>query len=464
MGLRTGYSLLYRRQGIYRFRRFVPKDLREIIGRREIKVSLRTTDLDTAKRRLAVEALKADQLFADARRILANPAALAFHAVQRDAEDRRKRPRTEDELEAESLALTDALEVATEGTAKRRPDPVQARILRAVLDARQSDPDGIEATEENPPLSILFDRWRAERQPPPKTWHDWTVARKRLEQVLGGDFPVRSITKAHVRSYKELLLRTPKRHGKGVMLSPASVQKGLAAVRAVLAWAVGQGYLDVNPADGIRHAGARSAEQRSRRLPYDADELKKIFSQKRSAGADTWLPLLGLWTGARLEELGGLRVEDVKEEGSAPYIFIRATDGRRLKNKGSERRVPLHPALIRAGFLDYVTERRREGDTLLFPELRADAHGTRTRMWGKRFARHVRLVCGVTDKRKASFHSFRHSFVDAARAVMIEEHRHAITGHSGGGVGRTYGTSVPLSVLAESMAKVQYEGVELGVR
>ena len=75
----------------------------------------------------------------------------------------------------------------------------------------------------------------------------------------------------------------------------------------------------------------------------------------------------------------------------------------------------------------------------------------------------MRLVCGVTDKRKASVHSLRHSFVDAARAVMIEEHRHAITGHSGGGVGRTYGTSVPLSVLAESMAKVRYEGIEHGI-
>jgi hypothetical protein len=40
---------------------------------------------------------------------------------------------------------------------------------------------------------------------------------------------------------------------------------------------------------------------------------------------------------------------------------------------------------------------------------------------------------------------------------MIEEHWHAITGHSGGGVGRTYGTSVPLSVLAESMARVRFE-------
>ena len=52
---RTGYSLLYRRQGIYRFRRIVPRELREIIGRREIKVSLRTTDPDTAKRRAAQE-------------------------------------------------------------------------------------------------------------------------------------------------------------------------------------------------------------------------------------------------------------------------------------------------------------------------------------------------------------------------------------------------------------------------
>jgi integrase len=334
-------------------------------------------------------------------------------------------------------------------------------MLRAVLDARQSDPDGLQASsEDNPTLSVLFDRWRAERTPPSKTWQEWTTARKRFEQVLGGDVPVRSITKAHFRAYKESLLRTPKRNGNSAMLSPASVTKGLGAIRSVLAWAVGQGYLDVNPADGVRHAGARSAEQRSRPLPYDTDDLKRIFSQQRKPGVDHWLPLLGLWTGARLEELGGLRVEDVKESDGVPYIFIRAADGRRLKNRGSERRVPLHPELVRAGFLDYVTERKRAGDTLLFPELRADAHGTRTRMWGKRFARHVRLVCGVTDKRKASFHSFRHAFVDAARAVMIEEHRHAITGHSGGGVGRTYGTGVPLSVLAESMAKVRYPGME----
>ena len=59
--------------------------------------------------------------------------------------------------------LTDALAVATEGDDKRRPDYVQAKVLRAILDARQSDPTGLETaggTEDNPTLSTLFDRWR----------------------------------------------------------------------------------------------------------------------------------------------------------------------------------------------------------------------------------------------------------------------------------------------------------------
>lgn len=43
---------------------------------------------------------------------------------------------------------------------------------------------------------------------------------------------------------------------------------------------------------------------------------------------------------------------------------------------------------------------------------------------------------------------------------MGEEYRYALTGHSGGGVGRTYGTALPLRVLAESLAKVSYPGLD----
>jgi hypothetical protein len=72
--------------------------------------------------------------------------------------------------------------------------------------------------------------------------------------------------------------------------------------------------------------------------------------------------------------------------------------------------------------------------------------------------RHARSL-GVTDPRK-TFHSFRHLWKDAARAVMPEEHHDAITGHSNGSVGRSYGRGVPLRVLAESMAKINYPAVD----
>lgn len=43
---------------------------------------------------------------------------------------------------------------------------------------------------------------RGVRKPPAKTWEEWTTARKRFEQVVGADLPVKSITKAHIRAFE----------------------------------------------------------------------------------------------------------------------------------------------------------------------------------------------------------------------------------------------------------------------
>lgn len=71
-----------------------------------------------------------------------------------------------------------------------------------MLKRLNGEPDDT-AAEDNPPLSIVFDRWREERQPPAQTWEEWNTARRRFETVVGGDLPVKSITKAHVRAFKE---------------------------------------------------------------------------------------------------------------------------------------------------------------------------------------------------------------------------------------------------------------------
>jgi integrase len=61
------------------------------------------------------------------------------------------------------------------------------------------------------------------------------------------------------------------------------------------------------------------------------------------------------------------------------------------------------------------------------------------------------------------FHSFRHTFKNAARRCGIPEDIHdALTGHSsGGGVGRMYGGAYPLRPLGAAMKKLRYPGLRL---
>src|SRR5262245_53072514 len=87
---------LYRLNGIYRVRVQVPKELREIVGKREIKESLRTSDLNEAKKRLARALVRIDAQLDDARRLLANPEARARLLVRETIEEHRRRPRLDD--------------------------------------------------------------------------------------------------------------------------------------------------------------------------------------------------------------------------------------------------------------------------------------------------------------------------------------------------------------------------------
>jgi integrase len=180
---------------------------------------------------------------------------------------------------------------------------------------------------------------------------------------VGGDLPVRAITQSHVRSFKAALLATKGRTG--TTLSSATVKTTLGALASVLSWAKREGYVTTNPAEGITTAIPKG-DPEDRRLPYNADDLKKLFSAEAVAAreaspANHWLPFLALFTGARLEELGQLHVADVREEDGVPYLAIEAGSGKKLKTRCSRRRIPIHPELIRLGFLDFVARQRTAG-------------------------------------------------------------------------------------------------------
>src|SRR6266702_8659542 len=145
----------------------------------------------------------------------------------------------------------------------------------------------------------------------------------------------------------------------------------------------------------------------------------------------------------------------------------------RVKARGHRELVTLvgHAAAISAG--EWITATgswvndRTHGQQFLFPLLTPGPKGGLGEAWSKWFGRYIRGL-GI-DNRASVFHSFRHSFKDALRAAGESENvNDALTGHSGGGVGRDYGAKqivrrFGLPRLAEAIAMVSYPGLDLSV-
>ena len=67
-----------------------------------------------------------------------------------------------------------------------------------------------------------------------------------------------------------------------------------------------------------------------------------------------WIPLIGIYTGMRLNEICQLYVDDVKYLNRIWYFRLtNERSDQSLKNKQSKRLVPIHPKLIELGFIDF---------------------------------------------------------------------------------------------------------------
>ena len=173
-----------------------------------------------------------------------------------------------------------------------------------------------------------------------------------------------------------------------------------------------------------------------------------------------------------MSELASLATSDIVTDEETGIVYFRIAEdkarGRKLKTASSRRGIPVHPTLVRLGFLARIVEPRLSGKTApapLFPELVPGPRGHYSEHWSKWFGRYIRDI-GIENKASV-FHSFRHGFKDALRCAGISEDiNDALTGHAGGGVGRSYGAKdmirrFGLPRLAEAISKVEYAGLDL---
>jgi integrase len=162
-----------------------------------------------------------------------------------------------------------------------------------------------------------------------------------------------------------------------------------------------------------------------------------------------------------LGEIAGLLVRDIAEEAGTPMVLLR--DGKRpLKTKNSRRDMPVHPELVRLGFLEFVKERREgaAGEELLFAGQKAYARDQWGRGLGEWFGKRVKAL--EIEGRKLGMHSLRHDFRDALReAEVAEDVAHYLTGHAQTGMGAVYGGRPTLARLKAAMERIAYAGLSL---
>lgn len=348
------------------------------------------------------------------------------------------------------------------------------------------------------PLGELVDRYITRMNPP-----DATAVRgyvRRLSEALGTPcvqdvtpaqmddfavdlqrFPIIKRPDINAKTFRQILefeARSPSPR----RLSKKTRWKWFLAYKKLFDCAVSIGLVATNPVEKVMLKAKGEEEER---LFYNADDISLIFSRPLFQGCDRthtkngvlwgyredagdlmlkdayyWLPILGLWTGCRLEEMAAAKAADIKQDADGTW-FLDLT-GRKLKNRQSQRQVPLHTRLVEAGFIKHVEAVQRRGEVYLFPDLPHDPEGalsssrTFTKWWGMWCARNGGEGSGITTPSK-TFHSFRHSFKRACRDAGVGEEIHdLLTGHKGMQVGRGYGQGAGLRVLAEAMAKVSY--------
>ena len=492
-----GCSLMQRRSrsSNLQFRKRVPATLIPIIQTHEITRTLNTAQKSEAKAILLRVGLAVDRLFKEAERIRAAGEPIPPKGWAKEYLERHIAAPLES-----SLATVAANTIAPASMVPDSPSmtgwlaQVWASTANHVAQFGLPPIVGINPPTRRATLKQLFDAYFGEF---PRRGRTEQVARAHLELFntinnLDMDAEVHTVTSEHVERYIQKLAKLPTRR-LGQKFSGLSIDEMIAlAVKeklplmdvktrknrvdtllAAFNYARRHGYIEVNPFSGktSKREVKNANTKKSRRLPFDQQELELIFAGewfKRPPGewgGKQWLLVIGLYTGARLEEIGQLRVNDVCDIDDIHYFNITESDDpdevidgserpKSLKTTGSERRVPVHPTLIDLGLLDHVSEMRKRGHARVFPDIKSSQESI-TSAYSKAANRYIDN-CGIVSPQK-TFHSLRHTFIRQCRDAGIHrDHHQALTGHREENVGDHYGDGFSLSTLNEDIAKVRY--------
>ena len=244
-------------------------------------------------------------------------------------------------------------------------------------------------------------------------------------------------------------------------------------LKTLFAWACKRKYIKENPIDEIDIPVFETTKTTAKYQSFTVQQLQKIFHSEfyskhwdnnRQRRSFFWIGLLGLYTGARLNEICQLQFDDIQEEDGIKFISINENDGKHVKTKAGIRKIPIHQELIKLGFLEFVNFMKKQSpakNKRIFMDLEPNTRGELSAQPSKWFGKLLDSL-GLKDKGLV-FHSFRHTVrtilrnnncpIDRVQRLCGWEGSNSLSEH--------YGT-ISIKVLAKALnEKLVFEGLNL---
>ncbi|HMO01470.1 MAG TPA: tyrosine-type recombinase/integrase [Oligoflexia bacterium] len=308
-----------------------------------------------------------------------------------------------------------------------------------------------------------------------------------LVEIIG-DKKIGALTLEDMRKYKDAVFKFPKNRTKIAKYRHLSVEellkmdipveerfgarnavKYLSRTKTFLKWARLNGFMT----DDIGSVLTFKLPEREakKRIPFSTQDLRKIFaSDEYTKGLwkhhhHFWLPLLGMFTGARLNELCQLHVEDLRRSSDIWVIKIRDGGDRQVKNDQSIRDVPVHQTLIDLGFINFVNRQKQKREERLFPQLKkgkVNGYGGSASKWFCDFQRRCGIQPMDLKREIKGFHSFRHTVAtnlsNRTDANLHERVINELLGHEKGRseTMQTYAHKINGKNLHEAVNQIKY--------
>ncbi|MFZ2161969.1 MAG: DUF6538 domain-containing protein [Sideroxyarcus sp.] len=447
------------------FRISVPTELRSFVGAREITKALSTSNISQALPVALELAASAKRIFCELREAMSAPdekklklviqqAKLRIKLSDQDEELERREKEHRQELRRVQLdadrriadeklkAENEALRLALSGFhASATPSPTSASVSSPASPSRPSVPMFRTVVEG------FLNKYQREKKPGMFKKH--MAVLPMLIDVIGNK-PITELKQADINDFFDLLGNLPPRWKDECRkrkltvrklaeldhpqtLGPKSFQDTyIASVRPFLTAArrdwQDQGFPLGLTTDGIEYTGDLEGGENKQRA-FRQHELKTLFegptmndyARDPAQAHQFWLPHIGLYTGARVNEICQLNPQtDIFQDVDTDVWCFWITkdteaDPRIIKSvkTGDSRQVPIHNKLIELGFLEYVRRVKSTGAKLLFPEwqpINKRASGEAEK-WFRQLLRDTGLRDETPKNNLVGMHAFRHTLL-----------------------------------------------------